>query len=483
MEVILSKAREILFGGASEGGKSHVLRVVLCVLCIACPGLQCVLIRKKYADIAKNHVDSPRGFKYLLKPMIDAGKVVITKDGIKFDNGAVISFQHCQDERQFDSAQGVEKHVLAIDEATQISERLIKFFRLWVRMTPEFKETLPEQWRDKLPLIIYTANPIGASVGFFRRHFVKARDAFEIEEVHGFLRQYIPSKAEDNGSIDLQAHKGRMEGMDDRAVARALDEGDWDAPTGDFFPEWDEDRHVVSDFYPPHWWTRFRSYDWGTRDPSVCYWIAISDGEPFKDHNGVERWFPRGALIFYQEWYIADPDDGSKGLRLSNEEMARGIVERSEGHAKKVPTITDSKPFQFMGGYGIEDAFRDNGCPLIQGDTSRVTGWAQMRARLRGVQIDSNDPRRIPMVYFCECCKKARDYIPALPRHPSEAKSEDAAEHGEATHACDAIRYACMVHSVIKDSVQPLEAMLARETGKAKTTIGKVLKRAGHSYF
>lgn len=194
MEVILSKAQEILYGGSSESGKSHVLRVVLCILCVACAGLQCVLIRKKYADIAKNHVDSPRGFKYLLKPLIDAGMVVITKDGIRFWNGARIDFQHCQDERQFDSAQGVEKHVLAIDEATQISERLIRFFRLWVRMTPEFKQSLPEQWRDKLPLILYTANPIGPSVGFFRRYFVHARPEFEIEQVHGFLRNTYQQK-------------------------------------------------------------------------------------------------------------------------------------------------------------------------------------------------------------------------------------------------------------------------------------------------
>jgi len=73
------------------------------------------------------------------------------------------------------------------------------------------------------------------------------------------------------------------------------------SPTGDFFPEFDEDRHVVTDLYPPHWWVRFRAYDWGVSDPAVCCWIAISDGQPFKDGEGRERWFPRGALLYYSE--------------------------------------------------------------------------------------------------------------------------------------------------------------------------------------
>lgn len=87
------------------------------------------------------------------------------------------------------------------------------------------------------------------------------------------------------------------------------------------------------------------------------------------------------------------------------------------------------------------------------------------------------------MVFFCECCKKARDYIPALPRHPSEAKKEDAAEHGEATHVNDACRYACMVHNVIKDCVLPLETRIAKELSSNKPTIKRLTKRAGHSYF
>lgn len=459
-QCFLSEAREILFGGASSGGKSHLVRVALCAWCLDIEHLQCVLIRKKYADIISNHVEGATGFRALLKPWIEAGRVVITKEHIFFhDTQSRIEFVHCQDERQFDSAQGVERDVIVVDEATQIGERLIRFFRGWCRMTPQRQAALPEQWRGKFPRILYTANPIGPSVGFFRRAFIAPRDPYTIELVHGFTRQYIPSRAEDNKATDLAAFHGRMEGIGDAAVAHALIEGDWESPTGDFFPEWDEDRHVLPDFTPDDHWFRFRTFDWGTRDPGVVHWWAVSPGEVVSG-----RWVPRGALVCYREWYICADDDQSVGRRLRNEDMRDGILERTEEQYRYQITLTDKLPFQDRGGETIAQVFNNNGLgvDLTESDTSRVPGWSQMRARLIGVQEDTNNPHRHPMLFFTERCRASRDYIPALTRHPNENKREDAQEHGEATHACDSIRYACMAHRVISDAPEPPEAIIRR---------------------
>lgn len=456
LEALLSEANEMLFGGATEGGKSHLARVLLIALCVDIPGLQCVLIRKKFDDILRNHVLGPTGFSALLGPLIEKGLVSVTQKGVRFWHGADIGFMHCQDERQFNSAQGVEKHVLVIDEATQIPERIIRFFRGWVRMPEEFRAKLPEKWKMKLPLILYTANPIGVSVGFFKRHFVKAREKFTIEKVEGFRRQYIPSRAEDNKSVDMEAHHGRLQGLGDPALAKALDEGDWDAPVGDFFPEYEDDRHAVPDFEPPSHWFRYRSFDWGTAEPFAVYWVAVSDGESFIDHTGKRRWFPRDSLVFYREWYGCLSDRPADGLRLRNEDIAFGIVARSQHPSERnLQTVTDSLPFQDRGGVTIAETFANCGVPLTLGDTSRIPGWSQLRSRLIGKHIDSNDKRPTPMIFFCHSCTYARDYLPALPRHPLEHKREDAAEHGEATHAPDAIRLACMARAITKDADPP----------------------------
>lgn len=479
LQAFETPATELLFGGATEGGKSHFVRVALIAWCLAIPGLQCVLIRKRYADILANHVDGRTGFKSLLQPLLAEKLVKITNTEIAFSNGSIIAFQHCQDERQFDSAQGVEKHVLVIDEATQISERLILFFRAWCRMPREMQESLPDEFKGKFPRIIYTANPIGTSVGFFRRHFVKARPHEAIELVDGFKRQYLMSRYTDNLSVDEEAHKGRLSGIGDMALAKALDEGDWDSPIGEFFPEWEEKRHVVVDFIPPPHWFRFRVFDWGTADPAYVGWIAISDGEPFRDSMGRERWFPRGAFVLYSEWYIADASDPGKGLRLRNEDMARGIIERSELNHKTLVTLTDSLPFQDRGGETIAMTFAREGVVLSRGDTSRITGWSQMRSRLIGIEHDSNDTIRLPMLYITASCKAARDYIPSLPRHPSEAKKEDAAEHGEATHACDAIRLGCMAHPVIRDRKEPTEARINKYLKTSRPTMKRLITQNG----
>lgn len=490
LQAFNSGSTELLFGGATEGGKSFYARVLLITACLSVPKLCCTLIRKKFSDIISNHVEGRKGFRSLLEPLIKMGLAVVTKEGVSFPkNGSLIKFKHCQDERQFDSAQGNETQILVIDEATQVSERLIRSFRTWVRMPKEMKDELPEEWKDKLPCILYTANPIGVSVPFFKRKFVDARPHESIELIEGFKRQYMLSRYTDNPSVDIEAHKGRLDGIGDKQIARALDSGDWSAITGEFFPEWDEDRHVVTDFLPPNHWFRFRGLDLGYAEPFCVHWVAVSDGEVFKteehDENGItflkERWFPRGAFIIYNEWYGCDNDDPAKGIRMRNEDIAEGIITRSEVGHSKVITLTDSLPFQDRGGEGPSITFRNNGVNLTLGDTSRVSGWSQLRSRLIGIPYDGG---RIPMIYYCARCKYARDYIPALPRHPSESKKEDAAEHGEATHACDTDRIICMAHTVIKDNAEEITPDLIKKEIKArKPTMKKITRSMGNAYF
>jgi hypothetical protein len=234
--------------------------------------------------------------------------------------------------------------------------------------------------------------------------------------------------------------------------------------------------HHLKGFAPvdiPDHWFKYRAFDWGTSEPAYCGFFTIATGEVFKNAKGQEMWFPKGALILYDELNMCDPQEPEKGLRLTNKEMAQRIVAHSMISAKKVPTLSDSKPFQGIGGARFIDGtqegpakdFSDNGVPLDRADTSRVAGWSALRDRLIGIDYDTGREGadriiKLPMLYVAEHCKWARDYIPALPYHPdSDSKPEDAADSGETTHCLDVIRYSCMAHnsSVIKNRKPSIE--------------------------
>jgi hypothetical protein len=479
-KLFLSPATEILFGGASGGGKSHVVRVSLITWCIDIPNLQCFIFREILDDCIGNHMDGPTGFPVMLADLVEKKWCTVSQKVIRFKNGSKITLDHLGSEKALNKHQGRQKHVLVIDEATQIRARWIRWLRGWVDMPKNMLESLPDQYRGKFPKIIYTGNPIGLSVSYFRDNFVKAVPPETIWEVDeddgGHLRQFIPALLTDNPSADQKKKRAAIRGLGDEVIVDALETGNWDAPIGDFIKEFNEARHVVSDFVPPSHWFKFRTFDWGSAEPFAVYWIAVSDGKEFKDHNGVKRWFPRGALVVYREWYGCNPKYPSKGIGMTNRDIARGILERTPEETSGL-TITDNLVFQERGmsindkKYKTADEFFEEGVPLTLGNTARVYGYKQLKDRLKG-QVYAHD-WIVPMLFICHSCKYLRDYLPALQRH--KIKMEDAVESGEATHSTDAIRLACSARPFIRDA-----EILPDDLAPDKLTARGVVKKIQH---
>ena len=438
------------------------------------------LIRKKFSDIATNHLEGDRGFRRLLYPLTSKGVVELTEKRIRFPKENVCNFKHCQDERQFDSAQGNENQIVVIDESPQIKERLIRAFRGWCRMTPEHLKRQPPFWQKKLPWFLQTGNPTGASVGYYRKHYVKARAPFAIEEVGGFRRQYVPSKAQDNKSVDLKKHAERLSEIGDPELARALDTGDWDAITGNYFSTWDEDRHVIQDFVIPDFWLRFRTFDYGSYEPWACIWWAVSPGVTIHKGTIHERYLPRGCLVGYREWYgckaehpIDDLDKQITNLApkgWSNKDMANGIIERTEERFDDQPTFTDKFPFIKLGGRSISHDFRDAGLVLKEGELDRKNRGAQTTSRLNGIQLIAGSDEHWPMMVFFQSCKYCRDYIPMVERHESEGRQWDYQEHGEATHIVDCVTLASVVHDKVNDAPTDSEAYIQQTLRDPRNT-------------
>lgn len=450
-----SKATEILIAGDTRGGKSFFITKLYILLCSQIMGLVTDILRLNHSDVINNYMVGPNSFPELLKQWEKDKKVKINSDNVYFeDTGSLITLGHCADDKIARKHQGNPVHVRTLDEAAQLPENRIRGLTGWLTLSDIMLKRIPEKWAGMFPRMYHLTNFIGPGMGYYRRGFLEPRQPFEIEQVGQFRRQYIPIYLTDNDSEDAQKTIARIkEAYPDPAVQKALLECDWRAAIGDFFPEWNEKRHVIPDMTPPAWWYHYAGHDWGTADPACFYWAAISDAQAFKDSEGNTRWYPEGAIIVYKEWYICDPHQPSKGLRLRNEEMAEGFLDRTEPQFKKQKVVTDSLPFQDRGGPTIASIYRALGVNLIQGDTSRIPGYSQVRSRLNGKEIDTNHldsngkVYKHPLLYICECCEHLRRAFPALTRH--KTKGEDAVESGEATHSTDTIRIIANTYKVI----------------------------------
>lgn len=474
-----TEATELLYGGATRGGKSFLVRYALIRWCYEIPGLQCDIYRLNYDDVVSNHMQGETSFPELLREWVDAKLVTITQTEVRFNfNGSRITLRHCSDDRAMLKGQGVACHVRVFEEAAQLKEEHMRRLRGWVTMSEEMKRRVPEKWKGRFPRIIYTSNPFGESAGYFRRNFVKAAPPMEVFsaplEDGGHLRQYIPAKVEDNPSEDKEAVIRRISGIGDEALVDALLNENWDAPVGDFIRQWNESLHRVPDFEPPEWWFKWRSFDWGSADPFAVYWHTISDGTPVETPHGEILEFPRGSRITYREWYGCHPVDQKAGPEMSNVEIARGILERTPEETSGL-TITDSFPFANRGGKLISQEFMEEGVPLTLGNTARIQGWKFWKDLMIGEKFKARDGSevQVPGWYITRSCSYAAEYIPTLQRH--KTKMEDAVEDGEATHSCDAIRVGLFTNPPIVD--KPDSTPLPKWKDAGTMNVGEIAKK------
>lgn len=265
-----------------------------------------------------------------------------------------------------------------------------------------------------------------------------------IFEEGGMRRMFIRSRLSDNRILMANdpGYEQRLRGMGSPELVRAWLDGDWSVVAGAYFPEFSPDRHVIEPFTIPQHWLRFRAMDWGSARPFCVGWYAVSDGQPVAD-----RVYPRGALIKYREWYGMGAQYNT-GLKLTAEQVAEGIIARSQGETYAF-SVLDPAAFAQDGGPSIAERMALAGVRFERADNKRVGqkgamgGWDQLRARLVG------DGDGKPMLYLFSTCVHTIRTLPVLQHDPDHP--EDVDTDGE-DHAADETRYACMARPYVKDA-------------------------------
>lgn len=441
---LMSPALEVLYGGAAGSGKSYMMRVLAIVLCMEIPHIKVFLFRRMYKELYINHVYSPDGFITMMKPFIDSGEVTFNKsDGVfNFFNGAQIYLCHAQHESDIQQYLGAEIHVLLIDEATQFSEKMVRFLRTRVRLGGL---QLPDRWAKLLPKIIYGTNPGGLSHSYFKRGFVIHGEGHVFKapiQDGGMTREYVPAKSKENLVMmrNDPNYSERILGLGDDRLANAYLEGDWNLEEGAAFSDlWDTNIHQIQSIHVPRSWRIDRSHDYGYSAPAATLWCAESDGtEAIIDDRRVV--IPRKSIVIISEKYFADKED--RGLRLLPYELGQQMHDHESMNGLRMrtePGPADASIFdKDRGMTSIHDEYVKRGVRFTRADKrpgTRERGFVMVRQRLKAA-LDRNPEQ--PWLLIHRNCVHTVSQVPELPISPANPSDVDSESND---HIYDVIRY------------------------------------------
>lgn len=424
---------EVLFGGAAGGGKTAFLLGDFAqdVPTEAGPYWHGILFRRTYPQLEEVIKQSMEMY-----PLWFGQKNVTWTEKNKtwtWKNGATLKLRFLELDTDWQEYQGHQYGWLGYDEMTTWPNA-----ENYLRMKARLRSAHPEV---KFKRIRCSANPGGPGHEWVKEYFGIGRypKGFTLltpEDGSGSTRMFIPSRVQDN-KILLEADPGyinRLRGLGSPELVRAWLEGDWNVVQGAYFPEFNPTKHVVSPFPIPDSWPRIRAMDWGSAAPFAVYWAALAM-DPHELPDG--RVIPRGALVVYREWYGAK--SANVGLKMTAEEVALGIVDRTDPLEKVGDMVIDPSAFAMNGGPSIAErmmtAVGGKDLSMRRGDNKRIPGWDQLRDRLKGAD-------GVPMIYWFSHCQHLIRTLPAL-QHDIKAP-EDVETEGE-DHAGDATRYLCMM--------------------------------------
>lgn len=224
-------------------------------------------------------------------------------------------------------------------------------------------------------------------------------------------------------------------------------DGSWDVVSGGMFDDvWDPRFHVLPNIYPnqiPARWKLSRSYDHGQSRPFSVGWWAESNGEPIKVQNRIIGPV-KGDVIRCFEWYgwRGTPNEG---LRLTAQEIARGIKEREQDwgiHGRARMGVADSAIFDdYEPGRSVAGDMERLGVrwyPADKGKGSRAQGWQQMRQYFKGALPVEGSTREEPGMFVCERADQFLRTVPVLPRDEDNLDDVDTLSED---HIGDETRY------------------------------------------
>lgn len=333
-----------------------------------------------------------------------------TKHCWSFLNGSVIDFGYCDNENDVYQYQSAEYDVIRFDELTHFTDTMYTYLISRLRGANDYPKAVKS-----------STNPGGVGHMWVKKRFIDIGPPNTVHEIYGEggerlgTREFIPSYITDNVWL-MKKDPGyikRLGNLSEKEY-RQLRFGDWDTFDGQFFDEWDREKHVIEPFEIPPYWRRYFAMDYGL-DMLAGYWIAV-DGF---DNAYVYREIYQSNLVISA---AAESIKAMQGEDLPDESVAPpDLWNRRQDTGKSAAEI-----------------FAEHGILLHSVSNDREQGWLDLKEWLK-IRPDEFGERR-PKLRIFESCVNLIRTLPALVH--DERKWNDVSDKvHEYTHAPDALRY------------------------------------------
>ncbi len=392
-EFFLSQAKYIAYGGARGGGKSWALRRKLVLMCLNYPGLSVLLLRRSYPELRDNHI------RPLTSELSGIASYTEIRKTFEFPNGSHLRLGYLETDEDAARYQGQEYDVIALDEATQVSEYQFQLLKGSLRGANNY----PKRF-------YLTCNPGGVGHAWVKRLFID-REYRQGEMAEDYA--FIPALVYDN-KVLLEKdpeYLERLESLPD-SLRNAWLKGSWDEFEGQFFPEFDYRVHTVERTLLPENVRKYCAIDYGL-DMLAAIFVAMDE---------------KGNAVVYDEIH-------KSGLIVS--QAAKLILEKSDG-VEMFIAPSDLWSRQKDSGKSIAELYAENGVYLTKLVSDRVSGWMSLREWLK-VKADKDGNKFSRLTIMRNCTNLIR-CLPLLLHDKSRPGDASTKPHA-VTHAPDALRY------------------------------------------
>lgn len=420
-------ADEVLYGGAAGCAKTEGLIIESITGGSGGENLftngnwKCLFLRRTFPELENSAILRSQELLH------DRAKYDAQKHRWTSPVGGIIQYGHIKNDTDLVKHHSAEYTKICYDELTTFTERMYLYLFSRLRSRDEKIK----------PCIRAGTNPIGFGLGFVKKRFITDKEKYKIYHeslklpngvITDWSRCFIPANVFDNKYLMKTdpLYARRLYELPE-VERRALLHGDWDAFSGQFFPEFSED-HLIDDFEIPSDWPIWISLDWGMQTRCGVLFFA-EDPET-------------GVIYLFDEIYVKMMKVDQVSDLIKSKLGDHFVYLRGRYSDKRIMVKNEDT------NVSTQEKFAFSGLYFTPVDTNRIAGWHRARELL--------SPTLQGELKFC-VMRKCVNFIRTMLEMIFDAKNPDDMYHRGETHLPDALRYFAIARkSNINDEVSAI---------------------------